>query len=72
MIKFITFKVNDMHCESCPKLIKMDLDEAVGVVSVKAILETKTVVVEYNDALTDIDKLIEVIKNSGYTAFPLA
>ena len=70
--KFTTFKVDDMHCESCPKLIKMDLEEAKGVVSVRTALETKTVVIEYDDSLTNIDKLIEVIRNSGYTAFPLA
>lgn len=72
MTKMISFKVNDMHCESCPKLIKMDLEETSGVISVEALLQTKTVTVKYDDTFIDIDKLIDVIKNSGYTASPLA
>jgi copper chaperone CopZ len=42
------------------------------VVSVEALLQTKTVTVKYDDTFIDIDKLIDVIKNSGYTASPLA
>lgn len=60
-----------MHCESCPKLIKMELEETPGVVGVDTSLETKTVAVEYDSTITDVNKLGEVIKNSGYTALPL-
>jgi len=71
MIQKVTFKVEDMHCESCPKLIKMDLEETPGVMAVNATLATKTVTVEYDEVMTNVDKLVEVIKNSGYTAAPL-
>lgn len=63
-----TFLVSDMHCESCPKVIAMDLEDTPGVATVNASLQTKKVDVEFDPTLTSPDKLIEVIKTSGYTA----
>lgn len=68
----IVFQVNDMHCSSCPKLIQMTLAESSGVHAVTASLETKTVVVNYDPKIITIDQIVSVIKDSGYTASPLA
>jgi len=68
MNQTITFKVNDMHCSSCPRLIQLDLEDKPGVVTVNANLDTKLVVVEYDQTNISIPELIETIKNSGYTA----
>lgn len=67
----ITFQVSDMHCPSCPKIIKMDLEDNPGVIMVNSSLESKTVVVQYDPSLINVDKLMEIIKNSGYSANPL-
>ncbi len=64
----ITFKVNDMHCASCPRLIQMDLEDKPGVIAVNANLETKLVVVEYDPVNLSVLELIQTIKDSGYTA----
>lgn len=72
MNQTVTFNVSDMHCPSCPKLIQMDLEDTPGVITVTASLETKKVFIQYDDSLLDVDKLIAVIKNSGYTAALLA
>lgn len=63
-----TFKVSDMHCPSCPKLIQMDLEDTNGVISVDANLETKLVTVEFDSDKLNSEDLIKIIKNSGYTA----
>ena len=64
----ITFKVEDMHCPSCPRLITMDLQDKPGVVAVNANLDTKLVVVEYDPTNIFVSELIATIKDSGYTA----
>lgn len=66
--KTIRFSVSDMHCESCPKLISLNLKGLKGVKSVSALLATKQVDVEYNSKNISEDKLIESIKEAGYTA----
>lgn len=64
----ITFKVEDMHCPSCPRLIQMDLEDTQGVIAVNASIETKLVVVEYEPDSVSEQELINTIKESGYTA----
>jgi len=63
-----TFKVDDMHCPSCPRLIQMDLEDKPGVVAVNASLDTKLVIVEYDPTNISVPELVESIKESGYTA----
>lgn len=63
-----TFKVPDMHCDSCPKLIKITLLEIEGVNEVSASLDSKTVVVNFDPQKTSTDALINSIKDIGYTA----
>jgi copper chaperone CopZ len=63
-----TFKVNDMHCPSCPRLITLDLEDMPGVLAVNASLDTKLVVVEYDPDSISISELIDSIKDSGYHA----
>ena len=64
----VTFKVDDMHCDSCPKLIKMDLEDRPGVTNVDASLDTKLVSVVYDPAQSSVTDLVNIIKSSGYTA----
>lgn len=64
----ITFKVDGIHCPSCPRLIQMDLEDKPGVVAVNASLDTKLVVIEYDPASISVPELINSIKESGYVA----
>lgn len=64
----VTFKVADMHCPSCPRLIQLDLQELPGVVAANANLDTKLVVVEFDPASLSIPELVSSIKDSGYIA----
>lgn len=68
MNQTITFNVGDMHCQSCPKLIQLDLRQKMGVVAASASLDTKLVVVEYDPTVVSPEELISTIKDSGYTA----
>ena len=65
--KTIKFSVPDMHCEACPKLITMNLKDLKGIKGVEADLETKMVTVTHTEEVTK-EKMIENIKESGYTA----
>lgn len=64
----ITLSVPDMHCDSCPKLVKITLLEIDGVVEVSASLETKTVIINFDPQKTSIPTLINSIKEIGYIA----
>lgn len=64
----ITLSVPDMHCESCPKLIKITLLEIDGVIEASASLDSKTVVVSFDPQKTSVDALINSIHEIGYTA----
>lgn len=64
----ITLSVPDMHCDSCPKLIKITLMEMDGVEEVSVSLEDKTVVVSFDPKQTTTSAFINSIKEIGYTA----
>jgi len=64
----VVFGVEDMHCESCPKLIKITLEEINGVVEVGTSLESKTVEVSYDPSKTSVGLLMTAIGEIGYTA----
>ena len=61
------FLVPDMHCASCPKIIKMNLEEVPGVTDVIADLDTKIVTVTFDTSQTNLQALASVITASGYT-----
>lgn len=64
----VTLNVPDMHCDSCPKLIKITLLEIDGVVEVSASLESKTITVNFDPQKTSVSALIDSIKEIGYNA----
>ena len=65
--KTIKFSVPDMHCESCPKLINLTLEEIPGVVNSNASLKDKTVIVSYTEKVSP-ELLISAIEETGYNA----
>ncbi len=60
--------VPKIHCSGCINLIKISLEEVFGIVSV----DGTTKIVEFesekerNDVKTDLDKVFEELKESGY------
>jgi len=60
------FKITDMHCTSCALLIEADLED-IGV-KAKASYAKGEVEVEFDEKEISDQKIIEVIKKSGYNA----
>ena len=64
----ITLSVPDMHCSSCPKIIKITLSEMEGVLNVETSLETRKITIEFNPDKTNTQLLIQAIEEIGYSA----
>ncbi len=63
-----TLSINGMHCESCAKLITMELNEETGVNNVIVDYKDRSAVVVYDPEKTSVEKIIGVIVNLGYQA----
>jgi len=60
-------KVYGMTCTSCEKTIEKALLKLDGVLSSKAEYADETVEIEYNEEVCSIEKIKNVVNNSGYT-----
>lgn len=65
------FKIIDMHCSSCAILIDDDLEDTDGVVSAKTHFAKSESEVEFDPSKISQERILEIIKQSGYTAIPL-
>jgi copper chaperone CopZ len=64
-----TFTVNPpMQCDNCVNNIKQNMRFEKGVVDVAPSLEAQNVVIKYNPAKTNTDRLISGFKKIGYVA----
>lgn len=61
-------KICDMHCVSCAMNIDFDLEDLDGVKSANTNYAKAECVVEYEEKKLNKDKIISVIKKTGYTA----
>lgn len=59
------YQVPSIHCGHCVHTIEMELAELEGVSQVKADLETKTVMVEF-DAPATAEKISDTLKEIDY------
>lgn len=64
----INFKISGMHCKSCEKLIKMELEEVPGVSDVKIDYNSTKASAKLDPHLSKPADVIEVIKKIGYQA----
>ena len=64
--KVITLDVPGMTCKFCPITIRKALEKVPGVTKVKAEFETKTAIVTFDPALTNIETLTKTTANAGY------
>jgi copper chaperone CopZ len=60
----VTYKISGMDCDSCAKMIELDLED-VGVNSSCSYVK-KTLVVEMNDKVSE-EKIKEIVSKSGYS-----
>ena len=63
----VTFKVTGMKCGGCENNIKNRLSSIDGVLSVEAKHKDDSVSVEFNEASTSLDELVEAISEAGFT-----
>ncbi len=61
-------KISGMHCTSCSLSIDMDLEGLEGVKKVKTSYAKQETEVEFDSNLVSLEKIIETIKKTGYTA----
>ncbi len=61
-----TLDIQNMTCAMCPITVKKSLTNVKGVTEVNISFENKTADVDYDDALTDVEKLISATTNVGY------
>lgn len=70
-MKKTVFKILDMHCTSCAINIDFELEDLEGVKSAKTNYVQARTEVEYDPGKLNAKKIIEVIRNAGYTSIPL-
>ena len=66
--KKVELNIEGMHCGSCAMGIQMLLENTEGVLHSSADYDAKSGEVEYDEDKVSLDKIIEAIKELGYTA----
>ncbi|MBM2820311.1 MAG: copper-translocating P-type ATPase, Cu2+-exporting ATPase [Candidatus Berkelbacteria bacterium] len=66
-MKEINLKIEGMHCESCEKIIKMEMDEVPGVLD--SVIDSKagTGNIKVEDSISE-ENILKVVANTGYKA----
>jgi mercuric ion binding protein len=62
----VVLSVPEMNCSACPITVRKALEKVAGVGRVKATLEPPEAMVTFDDAKTDVQKLMEATKQAGY------
>lgn len=68
MLKTIKLKIDGMHCSSCAMMIDGDLEDVGGVKKASTKFAKSETEVEFDEGEVDIQKILETVKSSGYTA----
>jgi len=62
------YKVSGMSCAACQAKIEKDVSKLAGVGNVNVSLLNNDMIVDYDEALADSDKIIKAVKKAGYAA----
>lgn len=62
----VTLSVPGMTCAACPITVKRALSKVEGVSQVDVTFETREAVVIFDDAKTNLQKLIKATEDTGY------
>lgn len=60
--------ISGMHCESCAKIIEMELGEQSGVSKTVVNYKNQSAEIEYDEEKISLEKIIEVISGLDYQA----
>jgi Cu+-exporting ATPase len=67
MTKKVIFKISGMHCTSCAMNIDGSLEDTNGIKEATTFYAKSITKVEFDPAIMNEDKILAVIKNTGYT-----
>lgn len=67
-IKNQKFNIKGMHCASCALIIEDNLKKLPGIKNVNVSFATQKAKVEYDNSQSNEEKIMAVVKNSGYQA----
>lgn len=62
----VTLSVQGMTCSTCPITVKKAISKVEGVSKVDTTFEKREAVVTFDDAKTNVPKLIKATANAGY------
>jgi copper chaperone CopZ len=65
-----TFKIPDMTCTNCAMKIESLEDDLDGVQEINASYHKLEMVIEYDEATLNEEKIIAAVRKKGYTAIP--
>lgn len=65
-LKTVRLDVPGMTCASCPFIVKKTLKSMEGVSNAEASFETMSATVTFDESKTNINALLEALKNQGY------
>lgn len=68
MLQKKVFKISGMHCTSCALNIDLDLEEVEGVRKSDTSYAKQETTVEFDSDIIKQDKIISLIKKTGYEA----
>jgi Cu+-exporting ATPase len=71
-MKKVIFSIKGMHCTSCAMSIDGELEDTDGVINASTNYAKQKLDVEFDDAKISEQKIIEKVKEVGYTAEPLS
>ena len=65
-----TFRVEGMHCSSCPMEVESIEDDLPGIKRVSASYQKGQMLVEYDELKVSEAQIIAAVAKHGYQAFP--
>ena len=66
-IKILSLSIQDMVCTSCENRIERSIKKLKGIKSVKSNYKKSEVIIKFDSSICSTDKIINTIKNTGYT-----
>lgn len=63
-------KISGMTCAGCVRSVEMKLSKVTGVQSARVDLQAGRATVEYDNAKTDVGKLVAAVQQIGFEAVP--
>jgi periplasmic mercuric ion binding protein len=69
--KTVTLSVPGMNCAACPITVKKALGKVPGVAKTDVNLDKRQAAVTFDDALTNVEALMQATKNAGFPSTPV-